>query len=397
MKFHIRTLGCKINWLDSARLTAALQSAGHVSVDSEADADLVFVNTCTVTAEADRKSRAQVNAAGRIAGQVAVMGCGPRVDRARWQMQVAGNAEVFDDEEMLLRRFGVDPSTLHFPVGSRTRLPIAIQKGCDNNCTFCITKIARGRHANVPAQEILAQVCQAEELGIKEVVLTGINLAAWGCEDSNRPEQARLHELLERILCETSIPRIRLSSLGPQFLHQGFFDVFSDRRICDHLHLSVQSGSPTVLERMVRGHGVGEVLRIAEGGRRVRPDVALAADIIVGFPGETNQEFEETMELIETVAFAKLHVFPYSTREGTPAATMPGQLDGAVKKERAARLREAGRHLRERFVASELGKRHDVLVETNQQGLTTNYIRVRLSDAREGEIHRVVLERAHLM
>ena len=396
MKFFIRTLGCKMNWLDSARLAAALQSAGHTPVEEESEADHVFVNTCTVTAEADRKSKQTVNKAGRSQVQVAVMGCGPRVDRGGWQQQT-DNALVFADEASMFSHFGVEVDELQLPLNSRTRLPVAIQTGCDNLCTFCITRVARGPHRNLPTDTIVAQINQALDHDIREVVLTGINLAAWGCEDSNRPEQARLHELLEAILSRTEMPRIRLSSLGPQFIQPGFFDVYRDERICDYLHISLQSGSDGVLERMVRGHGTAELYRIAEGARAARPGTALAADMIAGFPGETAQEHRETMALLQQTGFAKLHVFPYSTREGTPAAALPGQLPQELKKERAAEIRELGRSMRKAFLEAQLGKRLQVLVESSgNNGLSTNYIRMQVDSADMGDILELTLTPTNL-
>lgn len=383
MKFFIRTLGCKMNWLDSARLAAALQTAGNTAVSDEAEADYVFVNTCTVTAEADRKSKQTVNRAGRLQKQVAVMGCGPRVDSEEWREQ--GDTLVFGDEQKMLRHFGVEADELALPLNSRTRLPVAIQTGCDNLCTFCITRVARGSHRSLPAEQIVRQIQLALENDIREVVLTGINLAAWGCDDSNRPEQARLHQLLETILTQTEIPRVRISSIGPQFIQPAFFDVYQDERICDYLHISLQSGSDSVLERMIRGHGTAEVAAIAEQARAVRADTAMSADVIAGFPGETDAEHRETMNFLEQIAFAKLHVFPYSVREGTPAADMP-QLSQELKKERAAEIRELATAMRKRFIATQVGKTHQVLVEGNGTGLSGNYLRLHTGLAGQGEI-----------
>ncbi len=390
MKFHIRTLGCKMNWLDSARLAAALQSAGHLAVNDEADADYIFVNTCTVTSEADRKSKQTVNRAGRAQKQVAVMGCGPRVDNDGWQQQAEG-ALVFGNDAAMREHFGIAEDEAQLPLSSRTRLPIAIQTGCDNECSFCITRIARGAHRSLPLEGIVRQVNQAFEHGIREVVLTGINLAAWGCENSNHPEQARLHQLIEGLLVKTEMPRIRLSSIGPQFIQPGFFDVYADERVCDYLHISLQSGSDSVLNRMVRGHGTAELLSIAEQARRVRPDTALAADMIAGFPGESAQEHGETLALLESVQFAKLHVFPYSEREGTPAADAANPVAVALRKERASEIRELGRLMRRQFIERQMGKTLKVLVEGRGSGLSGNYIRLRTGDLPEGEIYPVTL------
>ena len=389
MKFFIRTLGCKMNGLDSARLRAALLHGGHEEAGREEEADYVVVNSCTVTAEADRKSRQAVNAAGRRRQRVAVTGCGPRVDPERWHQQ-AGDA-VFPSGEALLDHLGAPVDALPFPVHGRTRAPVAVQQGCDNRCSFCITRLARGAHRSLPAEEVVAQVRQAEAAGAREVVLTGINLAAWGAEDSNAAAAARLHELLEAVLGGTTIPRIRLSSLGPQYLGPGFFRVFADPRICDYLHLSVQSGSPEVLRRMDRGHGVEEVLEAARAARRVRPDVAVAADLIVGFPGESEADFEQTRALAEEAGLAKLHVFPYSARAGTPAAEWGPVVAAPEKKRRAARLRETGRGLRRAFLQRQYGRPAEVLAEAGGTGLTGNYIRVHTAGSPAGRLHRLTV------
>ncbi|MEN8169684.1 MAG: MiaB/RimO family radical SAM methylthiotransferase [Pseudomonadota bacterium] len=390
MNFYIRTLGCKMNWLDSARLAAALQTAGHHAVNDEVEADYVFVNTCTVTSEADRKSKQTVNKAGRAQKQVAVMGCGPRVDSQGWQQQAA-NALIFSNDDEMQAHFGIVADEAQMPLSSRTRLPIAIQTGCDNECSFCITRIARGAHRSLPIEGIVRQVNQAFDHGIKEIVLTGINLAAWGCENSNKPEQARLHQLIEAILQQTEMPRIRLSSLGPQFIQPSFFDVYADERICDYLHISLQSGSDSVLERMVRGHGTAELLKIAEQARKVRPATAIAADMIAGFPGETEKEHQETLALLKAVQFAKLHVFPYSEREGTPAATAEYPVEFAIRKKRAGEIRELAREMRQQFLREQMGREFSVLVEGGGTGLTGNYIRLRAGELPEGEIHTLKL------
>lgn len=374
-------------------------SAGHRQVDSEEKADYVFVNTCTVTAEADRKSHQLVNAAIRRDKHVAVMGCSPRVDSTRWSAHTTDEQKriVVDDELSFLKRFDVDIDNLPFPLSnSRTRAPIAVQQGCDNICTFCITRIARGTHENISKERVLEEVKFAQDQGVREIVLTGINLAAWGAENSRRPEQARLQELLEHILGHSSIERIRLSSLGPQFIQSSFFDVYADERICDYLHISLQSGSDSVLERMIREHGTDEVRDIAEQARKARQSSCIAADIIAGFPAESEEEHQQTSAFIEEIGFAKLHVFPFSTRTGTKAAEMPGQLDNQLKKARAAELRKLGKQLREHFIQSQMGKEFNVLAEANGSGLSGNYIRIKTPQGSEGEITKLSLSRETL-
>lgn len=391
MKFHLRTLGCKMNQLDSARLSAALQTAGHEAVDSEEEADYAFVNTCTVTAQADRKSRQGANAADRSARQVAVLGCSVRIDADKWQTALP-DALVFADDQEMYRYFDADADSVRMPLTSRTRLPVAIQAGCDDTCSFCITTLARGDHRSLPAAQIVEQVQEARRHGVTEIVLTGINMAAWGSPDSKQqPQLARLHELLGALLTETDIPRIRLSSIGPQYLQDPFWEIYAEPRICDYLHLSVQSGSDPVLELMDRGHGSREVVNIAEQSRRVRPNTALAADLIAGFPGETDEHHQQTVDLVRSLAFSKLHVFPYSEREGTRAASMANSLPTTTRKARAAELRERGQIQRGEFIAGQMGQPLSVLAEDRQRGWSSNYIRLNTGDLTEGTIAQIEL------
>jgi threonylcarbamoyladenosine tRNA methylthiotransferase MtaB len=390
VKFYIRTLGCKLNQLDSARVGGALARAGHVPATSEAEADWVLVNTCTVTAESDRKSRQAAHSVLRSGLHLAVLGCSARVEPEAWRRRLPA-ALVFTDEAALLAHFDAGRGDPAPPLTRRTRLPVSIQTGCDDVCAFCITRLARGPHRSLPAGDVVRAVREAGERGVREVVLTGVNLAAWGCEDTRRPRGTRLAELLGRLLAETRLPRLRLSSLGPQYLDQAFFEVFSDPRVCDHLHLSVQSGSPAVLARMGRGHGLDEVLRAAERARRARPDVALTADVIAGFPGETPAEHRESRASLEALGFARLHVFPFSARAGTPAADMPGQVPAETRKARARELRSLGERMRRDFIRAQHGKPAEVLAERDGTGLTTNYIRLRVPGVPEGEIARLTV------
>jgi len=389
VRFYIRTLGCKLNQLDSAELAAALARAGHQPVGSEGEADWVLVNTCTVTGESDRKSRQAAYGGLRQGRDVAVFGCSVRVQPARWRALAPG-AMLCEDLDALLACFNAAPTT-GFPLTGRTRIPVAVQTGCDDLCAFCLTRVARGPHRSLPTEQVLTKVREAEARGIREVVLTGVNTAAWGCDHTRRPEGARLAELLGRLLQETQIARIRLSSLGPQYLHGAFFDVFADLRVCDHLHLSVQSGSPSVLQRMARGHRVEEIVRAAEAARRARPDVALTADLIAGFPGETDAEHGETLAVVEALGVARLHVFPFSAREGTPAAAFPGQVPPEAKRERARELRTVGERLRAAFLDAQHGKSGAVLAERDGTGLTTNYIRLGVPGVPEGALVSVVI------
>jgi threonylcarbamoyladenosine tRNA methylthiotransferase MtaB len=383
MKFYIKTLGCKMNWLDSARLSAALQLAGHEKCLLEDEADQIYINSCTVTAEADRKSRQMANAALNKSERVNVMGCSVRVDPVQWQGRGVNSFASLDE---IIQQIGIEPSYLPEVDLDRTRLPIAIQTGCDDHCTFCITRIARGQHQSIPAAQIIREINHYHESGINEVVLIGINLAAWGTKNTCDASGTRFGELLQQILQQTTIPRIRLSSLGPQYLHSGFWDAYSDERICDYLHISLQSGSASVLSRMKRGHGTAEVEHIAEESRRRRPNTALAADIISCFVQESDTEHQQTLDLLQHLAFAKLHIFPYSVRQGTEAANMSGEIATATRMQRLKQLRELAQRLRQRYIAKILGQPCQILVEGNQRGLTSHYIRVHTGNCAENTI-----------
>lgn len=385
-----------MNALDSARIGAALLTGGLQQAECEAEADIVFINSCIVTGRADRQSRQEAYRVEKQGKQLAVFGCGPRVEQNVWQQRFP-QALVFQEEKDILAHFGIAEEELEYPLAEKTRLPVAIQTGCDNKCTFCITRIARGSTVDFKIESIIRQIKRAEDMGVQEVVLTGIQLASWGCTDSaKQPLTSKLPDLLNTILEQTKIPRIRMSSLGPQFLDDRFFAALKNPRICDHLHLSVQSGSPTVLRRMNRGHGIEEVYQIAKQARVVRPHIALTCDLIVGFPGETEAEFQETGNMAEKIGFAKLHVFPFSPRQGTGAANFPDQVLAGVKKERARKLREQGDLLNKLFIQSQLGSVAEVLAEDRHSGLSSNYIRLKTPLKKQGQIVKVKVLEQHL-
>ena len=391
MKFFFRTLGCKMNWLDSAKISAALINAGHKQTKDITTAETVFVNSCTVTSVANAKSLHTAKQALKSRKQVIAFGCATKIELEAWQKKLP-QALVFQKKSDLLQYFGAKLNEDIFPATNRTRLPIAIQTGCDNFCTFCITRIARGSHRNFTTTNIIKQIKHAEDLGIKEIVLTGINIGAWGCKNSNKPKESRFTELLEIILRKTKIPRIRLSSLGPQFLDQQFFDVFANLRICDYLHLSVQSGSDALLKKMNRPYGSNEITKIVQSVRS-RPNTAITGDFIVGFPGETSTEFNKTIRLVKNLKFAKLHVFPFSPREGTPAAQFDNQVPENIKKNRAEKLRKIGDQLHRAFLKSQIGNQLEVLAEGDNTGLTTNYIKIQTPDLTAHTIKKIKLIR----
>ncbi len=386
-----------MNWYDSARLSATLVTAGHQSMPTEEQAEYVFVNSCTVTNRADRQSRQQAHKVTRNNQKLVVFGCGPAVQKTAWQQRF-DKAHIFPHIDDLLAHFGIEKNALEFPEIGRTRIPIAIQTGCDNHCTFCITRLARGKTEDFSKEGILRQIQRARECGVQEVVLTGIQLASYGCGDSEKhPERSKLPHLLQFILDQSDIPRIRLSSLGPQFLHDDFFEILKNPRICNHLHLSVQSGSKNVLTKMNRGHDAKTVFHVAERAQQVADKIALTADFITGFPGEAEQDFQDTLEMVERIGFAQLHVFPFSAREGTGAANMPGQIPVTIRKQRAQILRQKAAELEERFIKACSGKTLQFLAEDKQEALSSNYLRIATSQTKPGELFSAELNSARVV
>lgn len=389
--FFFKTLGCKMNFLDSAKTSAALQLAGHTIVETMEEADIVVVNSCTVTAKAEKESQKEAHSGAKQSKKIAVFGCSIRMHFDIWKEKYPEYL-LFKTEEEFLEYFGANTNDLDFPVHDRTRTPIAIQTGCDNTCTFCITRLARGKTQDFPLESILRQVQRACDAGVQEIVITGIQLASWGCGNSAaNPQGSKLGILLQEILRNTSIPRIRLSSLGPQFLNESFWEAYQNPRICDHLHISIQSGSDAVLQKMNRGHSTKEVWDIAQKAKSIRPSTGFSSDFIVGFPGETIEDFKQTAHMIESIGFVHCHIFPYSERKGTAAVFQKGVVPIIERKRRALELRTIAKITRDKFIQSQMGKTFSVLVEHNGQGLTSNYISVKTQDKAHNTIYPIVL------
>jgi threonylcarbamoyladenosine tRNA methylthiotransferase MtaB len=264
---------------------------------------------------------------------------------------------------------------------TRTRAFLKVQDGCDNRCSFCVITIARGAARSVPANTVLNEVRELQEYGYREVVLSGVHLGSYGHDFGDRHG---LQRLVEHILAESDIERLRLSSLEPWDLDTHFFEAFSNPRLLPHLHLPLQSGCDETLKRMARRTTRAEFSALVGGARRAVPGIAISSDIIVGFPGEIDEEFEQSIALVEALAFSRLHIFRYSRREGTPAATMAAQVPGPVAKERSRRMHALAADHEHRFNSQLIGHTADVLWETAEDhgdalrwsGLTPNYVRV---------------------
>ncbi len=375
-------------------IAGQFRAAGHSLVADAGEADLVIINTCSVTAQAESDSRQKIHRLARITdAKIVATGC--------WVTLNAGEVAGLPGVEWVvpnLQKDSLAAKVLDVPMESfdqepvarqplpglrhRTRAFIKAQDGCDNHCTFCVTRLARGASRSRLREQVILDIHSAIKGGAKEIVLTGVQLGAWGRDLSGGES---LTGLVSTILEQAAVPRLRLSSLEPWEINEDFLTLWQDARLCRHLHLPLQSGSASVLRRMARRTSPEEYARVVDLVRRAVPDMALTTDIIVGFPGETKAEFIESLDLLDQLKFAAGHVFTYSPRPGTPAASFPNQVPLNLRKARNAQMRAAlarsAFFYRQRF----LGKYLPVLWESVQgigtdgwtlSGLTDNYIRV---------------------
>jgi threonylcarbamoyladenosine tRNA methylthiotransferase MtaB len=393
---RVLTFGCRLNAYEAEVMRGHAETAGWT--------DTVIVNTCAVTGEAERQARQAIRKLAREQPglRIVVTGCAAQIDPGRYAAmpevaQVIGNAEKMRAETYRLASehrivvsdiMALKETAEHLISGfdGRTRAFVEIQQGCDHRCTFCIIPFGRGPNRGVPQEHIVAQVRRLVDSGYAEVVLTGVDITAYNTADGG------LSQLVRRLLREVpTLPRLRLSSLDPVEVDDGLLDLAAaESRLMPHFHLSVQAGDDMILKRMKRRHARDDVIALAERLRARRPDVALGADIIAGFPTETDAMFERSLALVDDAGLTHLHVFPFSSRPGTPAARMR-HLPGPVVHERAGRLRAKGKAAMDRFVAARIGTRAEVLVERDGEGLSEHYLPVSLDG--DGAIGRVVAVR----
>ncbi len=403
MRVYLGSIGCRLNQSEIETMARRLLAAGHEIVAEADDADRVVINTCAVTAEAARDARKLTrrihrrNPDARIfltgcyatiaAGELAALGGVERVvvnaDKDSVVEAIdpglAGAPPVFDREPILREYL--------FGHTGNTRAFVKVQDGCDNRCTFCVTTVARGEGRSRPPRDVIAEVAALARAGYREAVLTGVHLGSHGHDLGNR---AGLRDLVAAVLERTDIARLRLSSLEPWDVAPGFFDLWRDPRLLPHLHLPLQAGCDRTLRRMARNTTCDRFRELAAAARERIRDVNLTTDVIVGFPGETDDDFEESLAYVGELAFGRLHVFSYSQRPGTVAAGLPDQVASDVKRERARRMIDLGRELARRFHESRVGTEVSVLWETSAPtdngvddkgvkswaGYTDNYIRV---------------------
>ncbi len=402
MKVHLRMVGCRLNQSEIDTMARQFDALGHVIVESPAEADHMVVNTCAVTNEATKTSRKLIREFRRLnpEGKTTVTGCYAQIapqalrelpgvtrvvsnqDKERLVSLVTGEEiDIYDSEP---HERDSSPGIL-----GRTRAFVKVQDGCDNACTFCVTTIARGDGRSRRIDDVLREVNDLYRRGYQEAVLTGVHLGSYGHDLGDRDGLAHL---VEALLQDSDMPRLRLSSLEPWDLSPGFFDLWKNTRLCRHLHLPLQSGCDTTLKRMRRNTDQASFRALISAARREIPDLRLTSDVIAGFPGESDAEFETSFAFIKEMEFGGLHVFRYSSRPGTPASRMKQQVPKHVKKERSARLLELSDSATERFATGLLGKTMKVLWEQITgatphgyvySGYTDNYMRVRSTSRRD--------------
>jgi threonylcarbamoyladenosine tRNA methylthiotransferase MtaB len=385
---QVITLGCRLNAFESEIMRAHARDAGA--------GDTIIVNTCAVTAEAERQARQAIRRARRENpnARVIVTGCAAQLAPERFAAmpevdRVLGNAEKLDpasyrDASQAIHVTDIMTATetaAHLVHGfeGRARAFVQVQQGCDHRCTFCIIPFARGPNRSVPFDHLVRQVEELVAGGYGEVVLTGVDICSFGQDLSGRSE---LGSLVRRLLAAVpELARLRLSSLDPAAIDDELFDLYAaEPRLMPHAHLSLQAMDDMVLKRMKRRHDHAQAVAAIERLRKGRPGIAIGADLIAGFPTETEAMFANTLAAVEDLAIGHLHVFPYSARPGTPAARMPA-VAAAVAKERAARLRRAGERAMFDFREELIGRDVSVLVERDGYGLSEHYVPVSVTGA----------------
>jgi len=397
--FH--TLGCRLNAYETEAMKTLAEAAGVENTH--------VINTCAVTAEAVRKARQEIRKLRRDTpgARIVVTGCAAQTEPETFRDMdevdlVLGNTEKMQpgtwaglagdfigqtEKVMVDDIMSVTETASHLidGFGTRSRAYVQVQNGCNHRCTFCIIPFGRGNSRSVPAGVVVDQIKRLVDRGYNEVVLTGVDLTSWGADLPARP---KLGDLVMRILkLVPDLPRLRISSIDSIEVDENLMQAIATQpRLMPHLHLSLQAGDNMILKRMKRRHSREDAIGFSEEARRLRPEMTFGADIIAGFPTETEAMFENSLKLVEDCGLTWLHVFPYSPRPGTPAARMP-QVHGKAIKDRAARLRAAGNRQVATHLAAQVGRRHNVLLENPHMGRTEQFTEVSFDDPQpEGQI-----------
>ncbi len=413
------TLGCKVNQYDSDAMRTIFLQQGYKAVKEEEEADVYVINTCSVTSIGDRKSRQMVRKIRRKHPQavIAVAGCyaqiAPEIFEAMGDIDVIVGAqnrskiveyvEQAQKKEKTINAVKDIMSVTEFENlyvdaegETKTRAFIKVQEGCDNYCTFCIIPFARGKLKSRKQKDAVEEIRRLVTKGYREIVLTGIHLGNYG---RDLHDGTSLATLVEELLCIPNLLRIRMGSIESVELSDDLINLIKDEpRVCRHLHLPIQSGSDAVLRRMNRHYRLPEYKKLISELREKIPGLALTTDLIVGFPGETEENFMETLETLRELRFSAIHVFPYSQRTGTPAAVFPNQVPGDIKKDRVHRVQELEKEVSKEYRKTFLQKTVHVLIEEEKngyfEGLSDEYIRVSITDknVEKGRLYSVYVE-----
>ena len=371
MKVNFQALGCRLNEAELDSWSRQFLQRGHELTMNSNDADLVIFNSCSVTSEADRKSRKLINRLHREnpAAELVVTGCyaSLQTDAVSQQLGVDLVVDNRDKDKLVdvvVDRLRIDDGDSHLQAEhsiftrGRHRAFIKVQDGCRYRCTYCVVTLARGEEHSRSIKTVIEEINYHHQQGVQEIVLTGVHVGGYGSDSGSS-----LYRLLAEILERTSIPRIRLASVEPWDLPDNFFDLFLDQRLMPHMHLPLQSGSDSVLRRMARRCKTAEFERLVELARKTIPLFNVTTDVIVGFPGETEQEWLDTMRFVERIGFGDMHIFSFSPRSGTKAAGLANQVESAIKKQRSQQMHTLARELKLKELRKHVGYTYPVLWE----------------------------------
>lgn len=396
MRVNLQVLGCRLNEAELQQWAGDFKAQGHEITRDVEDADLLVVNTCAVTGEAGRKSRQLIRRAQKNnpRAKLVVSGCYATLEQQK-TAEIEGVDLVIpnQDKDRLVARVQQELDVQSMPAlaqrpdevalfqRGRSRAFIKVQDGCRWRCTYCIVTLARGEERSTEAPAIIEQINRQAENGVQEIVLAGVHLGGYGTDIGSS-----LYELVQLVLKETDVPRIRLGSLEPWDIHEDFFGLFENNRLMPHLHLPLQSGSDSVLKRMARRCKTGEFAGLIEKARNSVADFNVTTDIIVGFPGETEEEWRQGYEFVECIGFGHTHVFSFSPRQGTKADRLPDRLPANVIRDRSAELHALAERMKQDFTQQYSGRELPVLLEDNKKqladggfvytGYTPNYLKV---------------------
>ncbi|MBI2969586.1 MAG: tRNA (N(6)-L-threonylcarbamoyladenosine(37)-C(2))-methylthiotransferase MtaB [Gammaproteobacteria bacterium] len=400
MNVFLQSLGCRVNEAELQRWAAGFLAAGCRVVPQPEQADLLVVNTCAVTQEAVRKSRQMIRRARRASptAKLVVSGCyaslDPKLRRDLSGIDLLVHNDGKDELVDRVRRelipqampaLAQRPGEAALFARGRSRAFIKVQDGCRYRCSYCIVTVARGAERSRPVEEILDEIRALVAAGVKEVVLTGVHIGGYGSDSGEN-----LALLIRRVLRESGVSRLRLGSLEPWDLGEEFLELFDDPRMMPHLHLPLQSGCDAVLRRMARRTQTRGFAQLVKDARARVPDLNITTDIIVGFPGETDAQWRQGLAFIREMGFAHVHIFPYSRREGTRAASMPDPVPDPVRRARVGELDSLARSMRAEFLGRFCGRTLPVLMENAGRGYTPNYLPVRTPPAALHGVNEVV-------